>query len=577
MGQMRFSQGWSTASGTPDFFNCSYRGNIVSTRPHQGDGYLSMLGGKLSAGDWYFYTENVKAKLKSPLKKGKKYRISLYCGLDIYGVNDSFMDFGLYFYSQPLLTDLTKIGCAYKPQLSVNLKELPIDGYRFFDFCFLADRDYDSVLIGPFCNSYSGLMPNAPGSLYYFMLDDLEVVEQDTFNFTADRTIICDSGFVNFSILNFNSSNQYLWILPGSDLDTMHNYRARPVWYNKPGKYNVELVSFGNCNDTVVKKAYIEVIARGEKIDLIQDENIVICKSENTTIRTLNNRKVIWSNGPVSDSLKVNVSGQYTCKFYTGCDTIYDTVYIEFYPTIDFTVDKANFCDSGVANFRIINPRNAMTCYWLFDGGSPSTSTLENPQNIQYRSEGKFYVKLILDGSCKDTIFKPSFIQVVKKLSDRNLIEPDQIEKCDYETIEVKTKNNIPVKWSNGQLSSSIQVTKAGTYVCSYINFCDTILDSVLVSFRPECPCEPFLPNSFSPNNDQLNDYFSLYGYADDMQINIYNRVGEKVFSSTDRKFQWDGKYKGRQLSPGVFIYTLQYENCMKVSKTIRGSINLLY
>ena len=577
--QIKFCKPWVDASGSVDYFNCGYAGSVVTTFPNSGTGYLSMLAGKIATPSWVTYTENPKTKLTTPLIKGRQYKLSFNVGYDVISEPDSLLDFGFYFYSKSLPSKLSiDLGCRsnIRPQVSINCSQLLKNRYRDFSICFKAEANYDSVMVGPFCNSYSVNMPNSPASNWYFMLDDIELRIVDTADFTADKKIFCDSSFVNFSITKPNAT-EFLWKFPGAEPDSIFNYGLRPIRYNKSGKYDVILISYGICQDTVIKKNFIEVIASGEKIDLIQDDNIIICKSENTIIRTLKNRKVLWSNGLLSDSLKVNTSGMYTCKFYTGCDTIYDTAYVQFYPKIEFKADKTNFCDSGVVNFSIINPTNSFTCFWLLDGGIPKTSNSESPQNIQYRTGGNFDVKLIVDRPCPDTITKSNFIQVIKKLSDRNLVEPSYIEKCDYETIEVKTKNNVSVQWINGQVSPSIQITKEGTYTCSYINFCDTIVDSFLVTFRAECPCEVFLPNSFSPNNDQLNDHFSLNGYAENLRLNIYNRVGEKVFSSTDNNFRWDGKYKGEMVSSGVFIYTLSYTNCLKQEKFKSGSMNILY
>ena len=579
MNQIKFCKPWGDASGSVDYFNCGYAGSVVTTFPNSGTGYLSMLAGKIATPGWVIYTENPKTKLTTPLIKGRQYRLSFNVGYDVISEPDSLLDFGFYFYSNSLPSKLSiDLGCRsnIRPQVSVNCSQLLKNSYRDFSICFKADANYDSVMVGPFCNSNSVNMPNSPASNWYFMLDDIELRIVDTADFTADKRIFCDSSFINFSITKFNAT-EFLWKFPGAEPDSIANYGLRPIWYNKPGKYDVILISNGICQDTVIKKDFIEVTASGEKIDLIQDDITVVCQSENTSIRTLKNRKVLWNNGLHSDSLKVNASGTYTCKFYTGCDTIYDTVEVQFYPTYEFKADRTKFCDSGVVNFSITNPTNTFTCLWLLDGGLPKTSNSESPQNIQYRTEGSFDVTLIVDRPCPDTITKSNFIQVTKKLNDLNLVEPSQIEKCDYETIEVKTKNNVSVRWSNGQVSPSIQVTNAGKYTCSYVNFCDTLIDSFLVTFRQECPCEAFLPNSFSPNNDQLNDYFSLNGYAENLKLNIYNRVGEKVFSSTDKNFRWDGKYKGEIVPSGVFIYSLSYTNCLKQEKFISGSINVLY
>ena len=52
-----------------------------------------------------------------------------------------------------------------------------------------------------------------------------------------------------------------------------------------------------------------------------------------------------------------------------------------------------------------------------------------------------------------------------------------------------------------------------------------------------------YFPNAFSPNGDGTNDLFEFGGtFAKEIEINIYNRWGNNVFSSNEIDFKWDGK-----------------------------------
>ncbi len=72
-----------------------------------------------------------------------------------------------------------------------------------------------------------------------------------------------------------------------------------------------------------------------------------------------------------------------------------------------------------------------------------------------------------------------------------------------------------------------------------------------------------YLPNTFSPNNDGMNDRFYPRGtgIARIKSFRIYNRWGEVIFekinfNANDPAAGWDGTYKGKKLPPDVFIYT---------------------
>jgi gliding motility-associated-like protein len=72
-----------------------------------------------------------------------------------------------------------------------------------------------------------------------------------------------------------------------------------------------------------------------------------------------------------------------------------------------------------------------------------------------------------------------------------------------------------------------------------------------------------WVPNIFSPNGDDENDIMFVRGIAVDwVLIRIYDRWGELIYDSSkdgDAMLQgWDGTYKGKELTPQVFVYYLE-------------------
>lgn len=84
------------------------------------------------------------------------------------------------------------------------------------------------------------------------------------------------------------------------------------------------------------------------------------------------------------------------------------------------------------------------------------------------------------------------------------------------------------------------------------------------------------IPNTFTPNGDNINDewnigYLSSYPNA---TIAVFNRYGEKVFNSSSTGVKsWDGKYKGQEVSVGVYYYIIDPHNG---KKTISGSLTVI-
>lgn len=80
------------------------------------------------------------------------------------------------------------------------------------------------------------------------------------------------------------------------------------------------------------------------------------------------------------------------------------------------------------------------------------------------------------------------------------------------------------------------------------------------LSVKKYIPCEVVLPNAFSPNNDQYNDYIGLLGFAHKVDLVIFNRWGEVIFRTGTFDDRWDGTYLQTEAPIGVYPYILEYE-----------------
>ncbi len=89
-----------------------------------------------------------------------------------------------------------------------------------------------------------------------------------------------------------------------------------------------------------------------------------------------------------------------------------------------------------------------------------------------------------------------------------------------------------------------------------------------------------FVPNAFSPNNDGNNDVFKMFGNIKNiafLEVQIFNRIGEKVFESEDHEFAWDGNYKGVIQAPGIFTWQMKLTFLDGHKEELRkGSLTLL-
>lgn len=69
-----------------------------------------------------------------------------------------------------------------------------------------------------------------------------------------------------------------------------------------------------------------------------------------------------------------------------------------------------------------------------------------------------------------------------------------------------------------------------------------------------------FLPNAFSPNEDDLNEFWKAEGaFIKDYKLLLLNRWSQLIFESHSIEDTWDGKYKNVDVPQGVYFYRLRY------------------
>lgn len=112
----------------------------------------------------------------------------------------------------------------------------------------------------------------------------------------------------------------------------------------------------------------------------------------------------------------------------------------------------------------------------------------------------------------------------------------------------------------------------------------DGCVDQRIVKLGENCGNAIFIPSAFTPNDDGINDSWSIYFPSPTVEIeeiSIFNRWGEVVLYSRPGGVSsgtplWDGKYRG-QLVHGVFTYQLLIKTSGQQRSSIyRGSVSAL-
>jgi len=129
--------------------------------------------------------------------------------------------------------------------------------------------------------------------------------------------------------------------------------------------------------------------------------------------------------------------------------------------------------------------------------------------------------------------------------------------------------------WSTGDTMQSITINSEGDYwVAVSANGCSGY-DTVSISVYPDCILA--VPNAFSPNGDGHNDILFARGEGFvEMELMIFNRIGELVFDTKDIGTGWDGTFKGKKQPVDAYTYMLRGVCVSGNSVFKKGNITLL-
>lgn len=114
--------------------------------------------------------------------------------------------------------------------------------------------------------------------------------------------------------------------------------------------------------------------------------------------------------------------------------------------------------------------------------------------------------------------------------------------------------------WSNGSTDSNLIVYQTEqTQYCLEVTDANSCVNQTCVTVDLKTESTLYIPNSFTPNNDKINDVFFVMGTnITEFQILIFNSWGELLYESTDITKGWDGTYNGEYVSNGMYVYSLK-------------------
>lgn len=314
---------------------------------------------------------------------------------------------------------------------------------------------------------------------------------------------------------------------------------------SQPGTYWVRMRDgCRNVTDTIVIKQKIDTI-RNAAIDTTICPNVTLTLQPSVTDSTADH---YWSTFSTDDSIKVNADGVYWGRSTVGCLVTFDTFGVD---VVDLSVVLHNDTSLCVGDSLVLQN------YGVDNGADITWSTGSKDPQITVKEAGSYALTATYMG-CTETddvvvdYYTDLQVQIVGK---------DELCKGDRTTLQAIVTSSIAdsLVWYDNTLGEELEIKQAGRYFVTAYNSCQTVKDSFDVRGRN---CHFFFPSAFSPNGDGRNDKARMVGdvaVVSDYSLNIINRWGEAVFSTTDATQGWDGTYKGQKAEVGTYYYIIKY------------------
>jgi gliding motility-associated-like protein len=395
----------------------------------------------------------------------------------------------------------------------------------------------------------------------------IDVTPSFTVNATPDMVQTCEAQGISVgATATLNEPLQWSW--------------SPEEWVLQPAQANTTLAteSSGILTVTATSAAGCEVSASVvlEVLPLITDlgPDVGLCIDETYVLNVdwPSDYDVLWSTGSTASSIEVSESGTYAVSIIApdGC-TSEDEIDITFfdYPIPELGADTSA-CAGEEVRLQAADP--GLDYVW---------NTGQLSREIFVTEPGTYWVE-ITNGYCTsydtiDVVFHPLPLQPF-------LPEYEFCFEASDESFYLDAENpGSFYVWNNDSLSRILIIQNPGSYAVA-ITTDKGCTGNFETTVKQECIEALYVPNSFTPDGDGINDAWMVYGVnIMNYHLQLYNRMGEMFYESYDLEKPWLGQrhdgthYVDSEVFPYIIRYQVVEENgALSTEKTAKGFVTLI-
>jgi gliding motility-associated-like protein len=358
------------------------------------------------------------------------------------------------------------------------------------------------------------------------------------------QTLVATTPFINTYVWNTTANTSSLSVTQG-------------------GTYAVVITDICGFTDTdtIIVDGFVSEIS----VDLGNDTTLCLGETLSYDVNQTTALSYLWQDGSTNPTFTVQSEGKYGVIITDYCGSVSDSIFVDYidYPTVDLGEDTI-LCGGRVLALDAFDV-NANDYLWQ------NNSTLS-----QFIVKKAGHYKVSVSNACATVT---DSIEVKYASDNLSLLFHNDVPTCDGESTWIGIDfrdSTLTYEWSTGQNDPVIYVSDYGNYTVTVSNGCIERSKQIKVFASENC-CPVFLPDAFTPNGDTNNDVYKAFTACtlSSFELVIFDRWGTAVFRTTNQDDGWDGTFKGKILSTGVFIWKVVY-NDGKFDHVRSGNLTLI-
>jgi len=368
-----------------------------------------------------------------------------------------------------------------------------------------------------------------------------------------------------------------------------------------PGTHTIVYTTSGPCPD--IDSIQIQVLG---PLSVQASGSTTICDGVTTPLSAIGNGgdgnlTFTWTDefgNNVGSGSAINVSPsqttQYTVTLSDGCTTPTQTasvlVTVNPIPVVSFNPTNALGCEPYQVVFTSSITSPNASCNWNFGNGQTSNSC--GIDSTVYNQAGCYDVTLtVTENGCVGSLTVPNAVCVGENPVADFTSFPESAEVFDTEFEFSNLSQNATVyQWSfgDGYFSNSEDPIHtyleepAGYDVCLVASNAQGCTDTTCHGVQIIESLIYYIPNSFTPNDDEHNQTFKpvfTSGFDPyNFSFKIFNKWGELIWETKNPSVGWDGTGpNGKLVQDGTYVWTLYIKSKENDGKnTATGYVNVL-